>query len=361
MPAASDHRPALYVAGIGETGPVRADDRSIPEMVHAAVAAALQDAGAEMTDVNAVVTASVDLFDGLTASNVAVTEVVGAVMKPETRISADGLAALVHAACQLWAEAYETVLVVAHCKPSMAPHQPLTSWAMDPIHIQPLGVDFLTCAALQARVVGHSHGTTETHWAATAAARRQAADPIGILPACSMEDVLASPMVASPLRRDMCAPLGDGACAVVLTAQPPAHNRSTVHVRVTGVGHDRDAHAPGDRDLTEWVGLQRAYARACRVAGLVPAQTHFDLIEPSCFYAHEETLVRSIIAPDSAPAISPTGGLFAGAVPVAAGLGRFAAAVRHLRTAPAGTLGLAHGTWGPAGQAHALAILEAAA
>ena len=111
----------ISIAGVGRTMPCHEDRRSIPEMVLEAAEQALADAELSVTTVDAVVTASVDLFDGLTASNIAVTEVVGAVMKPETRIAADGLAALVHGACPLWAGAYETVLVVAHGKASMAP------------------------------------------------------------------------------------------------------------------------------------------------------------------------------------------------------------------------------------------------
>ena len=87
--------PEVVVAGLGQAGPKPADDRSIAEMVLAAVQAALSDAQLGYADLDAVVTASVDLFDGLTASNIAVTEVVGAVMKPETRIAGDGLAAAV--------------------------------------------------------------------------------------------------------------------------------------------------------------------------------------------------------------------------------------------------------------------------
>lgn len=204
-------RPDIVVAGIGETAPVPADSRSIPEMVLEAVEAALADAGIGYRDLDAVTTASVDVFDGITASNIAITEVVGAVMKPEARISADGLAAVAHAACEIWSGAYETVLVVAHAKTSIAPHQILTQWAMDPIHVQPLGVDFLTCAGLQARLLADRDPDAERRWAAIAAKRRAGA--------LSVDQILASPLVASPLRQGMCAVMGDGASAVVLRAE----------------------------------------------------------------------------------------------------------------------------------------------
>ena len=354
MSAAKTQRRPIYVAGTGATGPVPEDPRSIVEMVLDAVGAALADARATYADIDAVVTASVDMLDGLTASNIAVTEVVGAVMKPETRISADGLAAALHAACQIWSGAYDTVLVVAHAKASMADVQTLTRWACDPVHLQPLGVDFLACAGLQAHVMAANDPSAEQRWVDVAVKRRQAGGGVFPGPRTTAE-ILASPVVASPLRAGMCAPLGDAACAVVLTAGPPI----VAAPRLTGAGWDLDAHALGDRDLGRWDGLARAFRRACQVAGVAPADMAFDLAEPSCFHAHEEELFLAATGVATA-SISPTGGLFAGTAPVVAGLSRLAAAARSLRGQSGLGRALAHGCWGPAGQGQAVAFLEAA-
>lgn len=348
-------RPPVVIAGVGETGPVAADPRSIPEMVLEVVDAALADAGCTHADIDAVVTASVDLFDGLTASNIAVTEVVGAVMKPESRIAGDGLAAVIHAACQLWAKSYRTVLVVGHAKPSMAAYQELTTWAMDPITLQPLGIDFLTCAALQAAAIHAGDADAEKRWADTAAQRRtRAAEHGGLAEGCTPDHVLSSPFVASPLREGMCAPLADGACAIVLRMAADADGP-----RIAGVGHDMAPHALGDRQLTAWDSAARACSRAYVTAGLADGDRAFDLVEPSCAYAHEEELFMAAAGVE-AGAVSPTGGLFAGAIPVVAGMSRLAAAVRRMRTDAVCRRALVHGTWGPAGQAHAAAVLEAA-
>jgi acetyl-CoA acetyltransferase len=341
----AERPPAVAVAGIGETGPVAEDPRSIPEMVLAAVDGALADAGLGHDDIDAVVTASIDLFDGLTASNIAVTEVVGAVMKPECRISADGLAALVQAACQIRAGAYPTVLVVAHAKASMAPNDALTEWAMDPIHMQPLAASFLVCAGLQARLLAFSDAGAEERWAALAARRRGTA---------TAAEILASDPVAAPLRQGMCAQLGDGACAVVLRAAGEDADGPIL----CGVGHDLEPHALGDRDLTRWTGLARALRRARCMAGLAP-DAGFDLAEPSCLYPHEEELFLAAADVGEGAEISPGGGLMAGCVPIVGGLSRLTAAVRWLRRAEnRGKRALAHGAWGPAGQGQAVAILE---
>lgn len=319
------------IAGVGECGPVAEDPRAIAEMVLDAVEAALADAGCGFGDVDAVVTASVDLYDGLTASNIAVTEVVGAVMKPETRIAGDGLGALAHAACQVWAGAYETVLVVAHGKASMAPQEDVSEWAMDPVLLQPLGAGFLTCAGLQAQVLA-DHDSAR-RWAGRAARGR----------GCGADEVLASPVIADPLRELMRAPDADAAYAVVLRA-------GSCDLTVAGVGFDLDVHAPGDRDLRSWPGLRRAFRRAVAGGADCARNREFDVVEASCRFPHEEELFID------ATGLVPTGDLYGGAAPVAAGLGRFVAATRALRARPG--RGLAHGTWGPAGQAHAVAVVE---
>ncbi len=301
----------VAVLGGAETEIVPEDLRSIPEMVLEAVAGALDDAAVQWEDVDAIVTASVDLFDGLTASSIAVTEVVGAVLKPETRIAADGMAAAIHAVHQIAAGAYGTVLVVAHGKASMAPHWDLTEWAMDPVYLQPLGVDFLTVAGLQANLIADSN------------------------------------------RVGRCASLGDGACAVVLSSSVPSGAAV-----ITGTGHDLDAHYPGDRDLSTWSGLQRAAGRAYEQAGVRDPATAFAVAEPSCMFPHEEGLFVEATAIGKNTPLSPSGGLMEGTAPIVSGLTRLLAAARAIEGNP-GRRALAHGAWGPAGQGHAVAIVEA--
>ncbi len=321
---------------------------SIAELVLGAVEQALAAAGVDWTDIDAVVTASVDLFDGLTASNIAVTEVVGAVHKPETRIAADGLAAAIHAIHQIRAEAYETVLVVAHGKASMSDHWGLTAWTVDPVFLQPLGVDALVCAGLQAALVARGDQAALRRWADVTAARIRSAG--GTL---TPEAVLESPEVATPIRASMVAPLGDGACAVVLGAERAA--RGGRRVVVTATSHDIDLHHPGVRDLSTWEGLRRACDRAYAAAGIGESTSAFNVVEPSCMFPHEEELFLAAARIDAVT--SPTGGLFAGTAPVISGLTRLVEAARAIGGHP-GHRALAHGTWGPAGQAHAVAVLE---
>jgi acetyl-CoA acetyltransferase len=89
----------------------------------------------------------------------------------------------------------------------------------------------------------------------------------------SVEDILSSPMVAEPLTRLMCSPIGDGAAALVLCSEEKARQLTTKPVWVTasvlGSGKDR---APGEPGVTTRM-VNKAYA----IAGVGPED--IDVIE----------------------------------------------------------------------------------
>ena len=52
----------------------------------------------------------------------------------------------------------------------------------------------------------------------------------------TLEEILASPTVAEPLTRLMCAPIGDGAAAAILMSEEKARQYTTKPVWVRGIG-----------------------------------------------------------------------------------------------------------------------------
>jgi acetyl-CoA acetyltransferase len=78
----------------------------------------------------------------------------------------------------------------------------------------------------------------------------------------SLEDVLTSPLVAEPLTRLMCSPIGDGAAATVICSAEMAKQFTTrpvyVKASVLGSGFDRQ---PGEPDVTRTM-VQKAYDMA---------------------------------------------------------------------------------------------------
>ncbi len=324
-------------------------EQSTVEMVAEAVNAALLDADLDLDDMDATVTASVDLWDGRTASNVALTEVVGAVMGPETRIAADGLAAFSQAAMTVAAGAYETVLCVAHCKPSESDHLALTAWTLDPILLQPLGFDDAVAAGLQAELTR----SEPQAWAEAVVRARAiaASDPLGpSLDVPEVDDVLNAPPLAGPLTLDMAAPLCDGAVAIVLgNSGNRDQGQQRTGIRVAGLGYATEAHYLGERDLVQASALRAAAHRAGVDTG------DANIVELSAPYAHQEELFAEILGAGQGT-LNPSGGMLGGAPPFAAGLARLVEVVKRLDK---DELGIAHGTWGPAGQAQCVVALEA--
>jgi acetyl-CoA acetyltransferase len=89
----------------------------------------------------------------------------------------------------------------------------------------------------------------------------------------TVEEILASPMVAEPLTRLMCSPIGDGAAALILVSEERAKQLTTKPVWVTasilGSGKDR---APGEPGVTT-----RMSRKAYELAGVGPED--IDVIE----------------------------------------------------------------------------------
>lgn len=86
----------------------------------------------------------------------------------------------------------------------------------------------------------------------------------------TMEDILASPMIADPLTRMMCSPIGDGAAAVILASAERAKQFTAkpVYVRASALGSGKDR-KPGDPEVTE-----RVARKAYEMAGIGPQDIH---------------------------------------------------------------------------------------
>jgi acetyl-CoA acetyltransferase len=83
------------------------------------------------------------------------------------------------------------------------------------------------------------------------------------------EEYLKSPMVSYPLRLYDCAPITDGASAIILTSQP-------THIKVSGIGHATDTSAVRHRaSLTSFNSTKEAALKAYTMAQLNPSDIQF--------------------------------------------------------------------------------------
>jgi acetyl-CoA C-acetyltransferase len=201
----------------------------------------------------------------------------GLTPRPAIRVEsgpATGAAAL-HAAC--WAVAsghHETVLVLAAEKLSHLPPREAAGVLarIATAEERTLGLTMPGMTALMARAYMDRHGATEEDLADLAVKAHEAAagNPHAHRrKRLTREDVMADHMVADPLRRYNCAPLSDGAVAVVLTS------RYAGSVRISGIGAATDRLRYADRRVHEGFPANGWAARAALdMAKLRPSEIH---------------------------------------------------------------------------------------
>jgi acetyl-CoA acetyltransferase len=150
---------------------------------------------------------------------------------------------------------------------------------------------FMDFYALAARAHMQRYGTTKEHFAKVAAKNHvngslnphaQYQTP------CTVDEVLRSPVVAEPLTRLMCSPIGDGAAAAIVCSAEKARRLTNKPVwtraSVLGSGKDRDPGEPGI--------VARVAKRAYETAAVGPQDLHVvelhDASAPAEVIAYEE-------------------------------------------------------------------------
>jgi acetyl-CoA C-acetyltransferase len=137
------------------------------------------------------------------------------------------------------------------------------------------GVTFPGLYAMIARAHMEAFGTSEEDlaWVAVKNHRHGALNPRAqFRREVTLEQVMGSSLVASPLRLLHCSPVSDGAAAVVLCPLDQARRYTDRPVAIRGSGFATAPMALADRDDPAVLGaVQTAAARAYAMAGLGPA------------------------------------------------------------------------------------------
>ncbi len=283
--------PGVAIVGAVQTKYERRKDRqAYNELVYEVVSGLLQQTGVRMQEIDSMVTASQDFWDGKTISSMSVNEVVGGYLKSESKVASDGVQALIYGAARIMAGAFDYTLVVAHCKESEGQAREITRVMFDPYCQRPLGLDEPSAAALQARAYVHAAGIDSQALAVVSQRSHRHAlnNPLAQRAAdYSLQQILQAPTYADPLTELMVSPISDGACALLLASPEKAKRFADRAVWIAGLGNATDAYWT-ERDLSAADALGHAAKRAYRMAGIRPDQ--FDVAEISARYAHEELL-----------------------------------------------------------------------
>lgn len=134
------------------------------------------------------------------------------------------------------------------------------------------GVTFPALYAMIARAYMERWGATEEDlsWVSVKNHRHGAMNPKAqFRREVSLEEVMASTLVADPLRLLHCSPVSDGGAVVLLCPLEEAHRYTDRPVRIAGTGQATSSMALADRpDLTALDAVTKAGERAYRMAGI---------------------------------------------------------------------------------------------
>ena len=366
--------------------PNRADANE-GELVYEAIKQVLQETGLKFaqdgTGIDASVTCSQDFWDGRTISSCNVMSYVGAHHSDEDKIAEDSINAVYTAFARILSGHQDIVLVATHCKESQGDKRGIENAALDPIFLRVLGLDFLSAAALQARRYMYKYGITPEQCAKVAVKNRGnarknpfAQEPLDI----TVEEVLGSQVLASPIRQLDTKPTSDGACAMILARESKAKKLTSKPVWILGASNCYETNYLGDRDLADCDALAVAARKAYKMAGINDPIEQIDVAEISEEYSYQELLWMEglgfcprgeagklidagVTQMGGRLPVNPSGGMLSGNPTVVAGMTRVAETVLQLRgeagerQVTGAKMALAHGFTGACGQLQGVMIL----
>ncbi|MCZ7628602.1 MAG: lipid-transfer protein [Microthrixaceae bacterium] len=334
--------------------------RAVPElneveMVQPVIQAALEKVGAGIADIDFTCSGSSDYLAGQAFSFVMTLDALGA-WPPiaESHVEMDGAWALYEAWLKIQAGHAQTALVYGYSKASPGD--------------LPTGAESaarsLLLLAVVARldrdggVAGPGDDRLRRHHRdrdgadRTPQPDRGAGEPHAQLKGSApVEELLACEYICDPLRRHDCAPITDGAVAVVLAADEPAREWVDRPAWLTGIDHRVDSHNFGARDITSAPSV----ALAARNAGVHDGP--LQVAELCAPFTHQEMILRNELSLGEEVQVNPSGGALAANPIMGAGLIRLGEVADRIMSGEVDR-GVAHATSGHLLQQNLLAVME---
>ncbi|MCI0546072.1 MAG: thiolase domain-containing protein [Candidatus Rokubacteria bacterium] len=271
-----------YIAGVFEHPTRKADDKSLAQLHAESAMGALADAGLAREDVDGYFCAGdapglgpLSMIDylGLRVRHMDTTETGGSSYVVHVGHAAEAIAAgkctaaLITLAGRPRAEGMAT---------GTAPRN-YGAAAPDAGFEFPFGPTVVNQYAMCAMRHMHEFGTTSTQlaWIKVAASHHAQHNPLALLrEVVTVEEVVASPMIADPLHRLDCCVISDGGGAIVVTSPEVARRLSRPRVRVLGAGEAPKHQMGGKIDLT-YSGAVWSGPAAFAEAGVRPSDIRY--------------------------------------------------------------------------------------
>ena len=346
----------VAVVGFAHAPHVRRTDGTTNgvEMLMPCFAQLYEDLGITKTDIGFWCSGSSDYLAGRAFSFISAIDSIGAVPPiNESHVEMDAAWALYEAYIKILTGDVDTALVYGFGKSSAGVLRRILSRQTDPYTVAPLWPDSISMAGLQARMGLDTGAWTYeqmAHVALDSFARAQRTDSVES--AKSIDELLARPFFADPLRRHDIAPITDGAAAVLLAADDRARELRENPAWITGFEHRIDSPSLGVRDLT--VSPSTKASAAAATGGDTGS---LDVAEIHGPFTHQHVLLAQAIGLTDATTVNPSGGPLAAHPMFVAGLERIGFAAGHIWNKSAQRV-LAHATSGPALQQNLVAVME---
>jgi acetyl-CoA C-acetyltransferase len=305
------------VIGSAIFAPASGDDRALEELLYDVVQAALKDAGLKIDDIDGIVVAANDQFDGRAISIMAASGSVGGVDRDILSTPSAGEHAFVMSVLRVASGLYETHLVVAWSPTEASSLEEVERIGADPYFHRQLPLYENSSAALQASALLARHpGASELVRKITA---RNYASAARAYPDAKLPEPPAT-SAPWPLERGMPGVPVTGAVAMIIASEDYVASKGIANPAwVQGMGWATEAAFLGDRDLTDMSALREAARQAFSEAGLGAAD-QADVIELTGKTPYEELIVYEglgLSAPDRWSADVASGRFEAnGALPV---------------------------------------------
>jgi acetyl-CoA acetyltransferase len=262
---------------------------------------------------------SSDYLAGRSFSFVTAVDAIG-VIPPvnESHVEMDAAWALYEAWIKIQTGEVDTALVYGFGKASAGVLRRTLALQLDPYNMTPLWPDTVSLAGLQARAGIDAGAWDERAMAEVAnrsltdAEKNEYAVRKG---GSSVEELLARPMYADPLRKHDCAPVTDGAAAIVLAAGDRATDATDRPAWISSIAHSVDA------------------------------------------LSHQELVLRSELGLADDVAVNPSGGPLTGNPMFTGGLIRIGEAAKRVWDGSSSKV-LGHATSGPALQQNLVCVME---
>jgi acetyl-CoA C-acetyltransferase len=309
---------------------------AVEDTVFFTVQATLKSAGLTIGEIDTVIQAADDVADGLAIQHVQTVEAAGAFQKEESKVERDGAWAVHYAIARLLSGKFKTALVMGFSKGTQCGLSAFSGMCADPFYLRPVGVDANTIAAIQAGYFSERTKATEIDFAKVASKNRKSGmkNPRvmkGEAGNYSVDDILHSRKISSPITELSTGRTGDGCVALVLATEDYIKEKKLNAAYITGMGLISDAYYPTYRDLSRIKSAEMAAKSAYKMAGI--KAENIQLAEVHECYAHQEIMLYEALGlcPEGKALdflregkipVNPSGGVTCGNIIYGSGLAR---------------------------------------